>query len=685
MACQDGFLKVFNFDHFEFISQVKSYFGGFLCVCWSPDGKYIVLGGEDDLVTVYSFLENRVVCRGRGHSSWVNVVAFDPFNSFVEGDLADLSDEDEEDDVCRGTYKGMSPESIMRGAVEPRKHRRSRLSSSYGLSISENEPPITEYYRFGSAGQDTKICLWDLTEDVLKQTAVVTTATTTACNSVDASTFHTLPVSGDKSNKQKLNTNATFCQSSPASNTIISTGSAPPSKPTTLTTNATITLSSNCLNTSSTLSSSSGSSAQLTCHSNSSNDNNNTMSKSNDNSMDRKSSSTTPKKSKKKNKSYRTSTLPNIFSRKNNSNNNCIKSNLKTSASLSTNNQNNNFNSNKTLFQKHLGSSICPGLNQIPLIEPLTCKRISRERINSLIFLTNSLLVSDQDGQIFLWSRPTNRHNFINNSTSNNNSIPATTITINSSNASKMNITNKVANNIPNNFSHSNDLSIKSASSPNSSTILPINAKPKNNYFAVYNNTNASNTVNGVNANTLFDKPNVQALNNDVFSNSNLAPPNNIKSTFVITSTNTTTTITTSFITSNTTTLTTSTSINRNDHVRKPISSLTSSSNKLSSVTICKDNKTFPLLNNELACTNTTNSTTCQNNNIKNTETSNTLDKDEKGLNSHETNITTSSYNTKSTALTDTNNITKTTNDSATLNNGKDNIKEFNEKCAVSF
>lgn len=23
-----------------------------LCVCWSPDGKYIVAGGEDDLVTV---------------------------------------------------------------------------------------------------------------------------------------------------------------------------------------------------------------------------------------------------------------------------------------------------------------------------------------------------------------------------------------------------------------------------------------------------------------------------------------------------------------------------------------------------------------------------------------------------------------------------------------------------------
>ena len=37
----------------ELVASARSYFGGLLCVCWSPDGKYIVLGGEDDLVTVY--------------------------------------------------------------------------------------------------------------------------------------------------------------------------------------------------------------------------------------------------------------------------------------------------------------------------------------------------------------------------------------------------------------------------------------------------------------------------------------------------------------------------------------------------------------------------------------------------------------------------------------------------------
>ena len=30
---------------------MKSYFGGLLCVTWSPDGRYIATGGEDDLIT----------------------------------------------------------------------------------------------------------------------------------------------------------------------------------------------------------------------------------------------------------------------------------------------------------------------------------------------------------------------------------------------------------------------------------------------------------------------------------------------------------------------------------------------------------------------------------------------------------------------------------------------------------
>lgn len=70
------------------IYSQRSYFGGLLCVCWSPDSKYLVFGGEDDLVSVYSFEEKRVVVRGQGHKSWVSVVAFDQYN-IAYGELPD--------------------------------------------------------------------------------------------------------------------------------------------------------------------------------------------------------------------------------------------------------------------------------------------------------------------------------------------------------------------------------------------------------------------------------------------------------------------------------------------------------------------------------------------------------------------------------------------------------------------
>lgn len=37
----------------------------------SGDGKYILTGGEDDLVTVWSMEDRKVVAWGEGHNSWV--------------------------------------------------------------------------------------------------------------------------------------------------------------------------------------------------------------------------------------------------------------------------------------------------------------------------------------------------------------------------------------------------------------------------------------------------------------------------------------------------------------------------------------------------------------------------------------------------------------------------------------
>ncbi|CAG8821567.1 4424_t:CDS:2, partial [Dentiscutata erythropus] len=73
----------------------------------TPDGRYILTGGQDDLVTIWAFREQRIVARCQGHQSWVTAVSFDPWRC------------DERN------------------------------------------------YRFGSVGEDTKLLLWDFSVNAL--------------------------------------------------------------------------------------------------------------------------------------------------------------------------------------------------------------------------------------------------------------------------------------------------------------------------------------------------------------------------------------------------------------------------------------------------------------------------------------------------------------------------------------
>ncbi|XP_071833511.1 WD repeat-containing protein 20-like isoform X2 [Apostichopus japonicus] len=145
----DGFMRVFHYDSMEKYGSMKSYFGGLLCVCWSPDDKYIVVGGEDDLVSIWSFHEKRVVGRGRGHNSWVSVVSFDPFTTEVLPHNMDVYASDE--DIRIDNHRDRSFSS----------HSRTSVHSTGG----DGTPSVS--YRFGSVGQDTQLCLWDFSEDQL--------------------------------------------------------------------------------------------------------------------------------------------------------------------------------------------------------------------------------------------------------------------------------------------------------------------------------------------------------------------------------------------------------------------------------------------------------------------------------------------------------------------------------------
>lgn len=89
------------------LALYPAYYGGFICLCWSPDGKYVLTGGQDDLITIWCPSESAIIARCQGHGSWVTSVAFDPWRC------------DERN------------------------------------------------YRFGSVGEDCRLCLWDFNVGML--------------------------------------------------------------------------------------------------------------------------------------------------------------------------------------------------------------------------------------------------------------------------------------------------------------------------------------------------------------------------------------------------------------------------------------------------------------------------------------------------------------------------------------
>ncbi|KAN0028725.1 hypothetical protein ACTFIV_010577 [Dictyostelium citrinum] len=109
VACQEGLLNIYDIDGKVHLISFKSYFGGFLSVDWSQDGKYIATGGEDDFISIFSFEEKQLVARGQGHLSWIGCIKFDP----------------------------------------------------YAFPIDSN------YYRILSGGEDTRLLLWDFSKDTV--------------------------------------------------------------------------------------------------------------------------------------------------------------------------------------------------------------------------------------------------------------------------------------------------------------------------------------------------------------------------------------------------------------------------------------------------------------------------------------------------------------------------------------
>ncbi|KAM7395649.1 hypothetical protein PAMA_007085 [Pampus argenteus] len=395
-ASQDGFLRVFGFDAAELHGTMKSYFGGLLCVCWSPDGRYIVAGGEDDLVTVWSFSDCRVIARGHGHKSWVSVVAFDHCTTSVEdGDPpAEFSGSDEE-----------FHEQIHFGAGRDRANSaHSRLSKRN----STDSRPVSVTYRFGSVGQDTQLCLWDLTEDILFPHLPLS-RTRTHTNVMSATSP---PATGQTT---ATNTTTTTTSTTTSSTTTTTTTTTSTTLATTTTsTNPSGTNSKDSVSNSSTSGNQSNSLPSTLPRSNSLPHSSNPAGGSTPNSHTSSNSSNTKGNSIIDSAFIATgvskfATLSLHDSRKERHEKDHKRNHSMGHISSKSSDKLNQLSSSRTAkadAAKTLGTTLCPRMEDVPLLEPLVCKKIAHERLTVLIFLEDCLVTACQEGFVCTWARP---------------------------------------------------------------------------------------------------------------------------------------------------------------------------------------------------------------------------------------------------------------------------------------
>lgn len=393
IVSQDGFLRVFLYDTMELVGIARSYFGGFLCVCWSPDGKYIVVGGEDDLVTVYSFNEKRVVARGHGHRSWVSVVAFDPYTTFSSWDTNDFSDDENQYEISSN----------------------SKRVRSASIRDSTLAPDKLICYRLGSVSQDTQLCLWDITEDVLRPHHRVRLSTLDpAQQTAPHHKTETVQTNGDC-------TGSSACdQPSP---TILNKETLDNSLSNSHTKLVNSTKLTNCVG---------GDNAEESAGASSKKGKATSLASAVGNSSNSNISATKllPNDERSNNHNHSAfNTLTQRFtnfsfgsdkSSKGNKRN--FHSNSKghvthsgdqksgqiCDANSSTSTLRNKSNGSIVTYDamKLIGTPACPRYDECPVLEPLICKKIAHERLTALIFREDCFLTACQDGFVYTWARP---------------------------------------------------------------------------------------------------------------------------------------------------------------------------------------------------------------------------------------------------------------------------------------
>ena len=111
--------------------RLHAYFGAVLTCAWSHDKRYLISGGQDDLIAVWDVTRRSLVSRGVGHSSWITSAAFTT-----------------------------SPPSSSRRPSKEDHDEEPSPPSSPGSPTSNNAPQASSY-RVATCAVDCKMLLWE--------------------------------------------------------------------------------------------------------------------------------------------------------------------------------------------------------------------------------------------------------------------------------------------------------------------------------------------------------------------------------------------------------------------------------------------------------------------------------------------------------------------------------------------
>ncbi|KAH0583600.1 hypothetical protein H2248_009219 [Termitomyces sp. 'cryptogamus'] len=132
---EDGCLRVIDALAEQLVDCYASYFGALTCIAWSHDGRFILTGGQDDLLTIFSPWEQRVVARCQGHSSFVSALAFDDLR--CDGRTYRFGSVGEDNKLILWDF---SSGALHRPRFQAMHHQRMSMSSTISLGLRRDRP-----------------------------------------------------------------------------------------------------------------------------------------------------------------------------------------------------------------------------------------------------------------------------------------------------------------------------------------------------------------------------------------------------------------------------------------------------------------------------------------------------------------------------------------------------------------